>query len=289
MLDNDQPLIAYLKALRGPVRKGSGALDVERVRKFGFPAQMPGDDPGAEPMARANELIERLHAAIESIGGLDTGYGAILRHYFFGSGNEDDRQKAAKDEADLSDSTPRNSRPAALARLASELHATAGEVVAPPAGAEKSHSDVVNGVAAVLSGLNQGPQLTNLAGIVVSEEPANLDASVLLKLRDDRGNPNAYNLTISTTKACTHDVHFLALSPRATLSDLIFSTCPKVAEVFTGSHRDDLDERAEAWMKDTKTLTWLGTSSSGKATSQPLELQRVEPREQAVVLTRIRQ
>lgn len=265
---------------------GSGPLNPARVRAFGFPELLPGDDPSREPEVRASALLQRLEECIKAIASSQPGYAAILQHYFFGAGNENARQGAAAREASLSSNTPRNDRPKALARLAAELRNSAtrtdeeeAQVTVPPA-------DLVESVVDVLAhSYQQGPDIGDLARMIISDEPPIYEASVTLKLRDDHDDPDSYHLTISTEKSCTHEVHFMALSPRATLADLIFSTSPRVGEVFTCSHRDDLERLANAWTQEPSTLTVLESDSTGRATDQQVALQVVEPDEHGEVLS----
>jgi hypothetical protein len=282
-MEANQPLIAYLESLRGKVDKASGPLDDARVLQFGFPQLIPGDDLGGDPHARAATLIARLQTCIESIAATHERDGAILHHYFFGKGSENERQIAAAGEAELSDSAPRNFRPHALAQLAEELQRTAA-AAAKAATRTENPADLIDDLVAILSRAYSGSHLDDLAGMVLTEAPPIYDASVTLKLKDDRSDPDSYHLTLSTVKACTHQVHFMALSPRATLSDLIFSTCPQVAEVFTCSRREQLDELAEAWVDDRDTLTVLGTDSRNRATRRAAKLTKVDREEQAAVL-----
>ncbi len=282
-MEAHEPLIAYLEALRGKVVKDSGPLDETRVLQFGFPELLPGDDLRGEPQKRAATLIARLKSCIASTAETRHREGAILRNYFFGTGNENDRQIKAADEAELSPSAPRNFRPQALAFLAEELNATAA-AAAKAAARTENPAELVNDLVAILSRAYGGTHLIDLAGMVLAEAPPIYDASVTLKLRNDRNDPDSYHLTLSTVKACTHQVHFMALSPRATLSDLIFSTCPQVAEVFTCSRRDQLEELAETWAADRNTVTVLGTDVRGRATRRAARLKKVERGEHAAVL-----
>lgn len=254
------------------------------MRAFGFPDLLPGDDPRRDPEARATALVQRLEACIKTIAESDSGYGAILHHYFFGAGNEETRQRVAAKEARLSFNTPRNDRPKALALLAAELRKTAADTTGEGGHLAVHQADLVEEVADVLERTYQGDHVKDLALMVLSDEPPIYNASVTLRLRDDDSEPDAYHLTISTEKSCTHGVHFMALSPRATLADLIFSTCPRVGDVFTCSHRDHLEEQADAWRNDLNTLTVLGSDASGRSTRQQVPLQAVEPDEREAVL-----
>jgi hypothetical protein len=282
--NSNGPLIAYLKDLRGPVNHGSGPLNAARVRAFGFPDLLPGDDPRRDPETRAEALVQRLEESIEAVAESDDGYGAILHHYFFGTGNEETRQRVAAKEAKLSFNTPRNDRPKALALLAAEFRNNAGNAAGKEAQRVVTKADLVEEVVDVLERTYQGDDVKDLALMVLSDEPPIYDASVELRLRDEQGDPDAYHLTISTEKSCTHGVHFMALSPRATLADLIFSTCPRVGDVFTCSHRDHLEELADAWTHDLNTLTVLGSDASGRSTKHQVPLQLVEPDERETVL-----
>jgi hypothetical protein len=64
MPDGNEPLIAYLKELRGPVQPTSGELDITRVCEFGLPGLLPGDDPRSKLESRAATLVQRLRSCI---------------------------------------------------------------------------------------------------------------------------------------------------------------------------------------------------------------------------------
>lgn len=284
-MNTDGPLIAYFKDLRGPVTHGSGPLSPARVRQFGFPDLLPGDDPQLDPEERAETVVRRIQECIETIAKSEPGYGAILHHHFFGRGDEETRQRGAAKDGKLSFKGPNSDRPKALARLAEEFRSSAGsDEAAVGPWAAVPFNTLLEDAVRLLEHVYHGDHVKDLALMVLSDEPPIYDASVMLRLRDDESDPTNYHLTISTQKSCTHAVHFMALCPRATLADLIYSTCPRVGDVFTCSHRDHLNELAEAWRHNPNTLTVLKSDALGRLFKDQVPLESVEPDEREVVL-----
>jgi hypothetical protein len=285
-----EPLVAYLEAIRGPVRVRSGALDAGRVAAVGFPEPWPGDDESLSDSARAELVIKHLRTAIDAIRDIDRLHGAILFQYFFGEGLESNRQGAAVDAAGAKQSAARNFRRKALLELADRLCSQAeqsdtrskrGRVAAP------TPRDVAECIVRDLESLYEPGGLDRLARMIVSDAPV-YDASVTLTLRDSVDDDAAsYFLTESTIGAWRRSAYYLAVSARATLTDLIKSKCDQVAAAFTCSHQNHVMERAEAWTTDESVFTLLSADADELAKQDPLPLRLADEAEREEVLANI--
>jgi hypothetical protein len=284
-----KPLVAYLEALRGRVNERSGPLDAVRVAAVGFPEPWPGDDEGLPDSGRADRVIKDLYLAIDAVGKVDRRNGEILFRYFFGEGRAKDRQDAAVDATEAKPSTARNFQRKALLELAEQLYSQAeqpgtrakwGRVAGPKA------DDVAECIVRDLASLYEPDGLGRLAWMIVSDAPV-YDASVTLKLRDNADDAASYLLTLSTTGACRRSAYYLAVTARATLTDLIKSTCDQVAGDFTCSHQSHVMERAEAWTNDESVLTLLSSDADELAKEDPLPLRLADEAEREEVLATI--
>ncbi len=288
--------MAYLTALRG-VRKRLPALDPEQVKTVGFPEPWPGD-PGGDDSERAAHVIKDLRRAIQEIGMRDSLYGAVLDQYFFGEGTQDERQKrAARAAAGRKASAPRNAQRTALRELARQLYLQVeksdtsssqrrGAVPTSRKKAKPTADNVTREILSDLEGLYEPDVegLDRLARMIVSDAPV-CDATVRLTLSNGPDD-SSYRLVLFTEDVCRRSAYYLAVTARATLTDLVKSTCDQVDGFFTCSDRSRVTECVGAWMSNEKTLKLLSSTELGEEV--PLPLRRANRAERKEVLAKLR-
>jgi hypothetical protein len=260
------PLLAYLKALRGRITPASGPLGAQRVKAFGLPYKLPADNSADGPDQRAENFLESLHAVV---GSLDSREREVAFQYFFGSGGVEERHQATTDSlSDSSSSTARNYQASALEKVAAGL-LEFGE----GRHGEGGHQDMLGELVEVIApSYPPGLGLEQLAHLILPSRPVIDAAEVTIELTD-ADDPHLYNLQLTSTISARPGRLYMALTPRATLSDLVVTMCPQVAEVFTCSSREDVQERAAEWAEaDRRLLTAVGKNAKGLTIREPLSL-----------------
>lgn len=271
------PLVAYLRALRGRIGSSSGPLEVARVRSFGLPYGLPGDHATSDLDRRAQIFLDRLSAVVEDLGPRDR---EVARQFFFGSGSVEDRDRAIVKALESSPSTARNSQREALARVATRLLEVGEE-----SETEARRPELLAGVVDAISpSYPDSAALDQLASIILPNRPVIEDAEITLTMRD-AGKPDHYNLLITSTTSARPGRLYLALTSRASLSDLVVTLCPEVTEVFTCSTREDVQRRAKEWTEEDRVLlTAAGKDSRGLTTRLSLPLALLSEQDKAEVL-----
>ena len=92
--------------------------------------------------------------------------------------------------------------------------------------------------------------LRQLAAMIVPSRPPVKDAEISLTLGDVE-DASLYSLLLTNTTLTRSGPFYLAITSRATLSDLIVTMCPKVGEVFACSSAADVEQRATEWSEPT--------------------------------------
>jgi hypothetical protein len=273
-----KPFVAYLEGLRGRPKSSSGPLDVERIRSFGLPYALPGDESAASLEARSERFLKNLWAAVDA---LEPTQKVVAEHYFFGSGTSRQRENAAVSALPgASDSTARNSQKSALEGVARQF-LEHGETPTQPG----TREPLAETVEAISSLYPAGSDLRQLAAMIVPSRPPVEDAEISLTL-EDAEDASLYSLLLTNTTLTRSGPFYLAITSRATLSDLIVTMCPKVGEVFACSSAADVEQRATEWSERGRSLfTAIGKDDRGLTTRSALSLERLSDEDKASVLT----
>lgn len=279
-MSSTEQCIAYLMALRGEVTSESGALDASRIQEFGLPELLPGDDLAQSEDARAEQFLGRM---AECIAKLDETDRAIAQHFFFGTGSAADRQRAAVDAlgAGTPDSRARNRQRKAIERLAENL---LSQENSSPHSPNEGH--ILSRLTTELEiAYPQGSQLEQLAEMVAPIRPVIGKTDVALILSDCPDSSDLYHLRVTTSCSTRPGSYFIALTPRASLSDLLVTTCPGISEVFSCSSGSHVTQTAERWSaSDEVVLTAIQRDPQGRALREALPLVLASDSEKAAVL-----
>lgn len=279
-MSSSEQCAAYLMALRGEVNSASKALDASRIQAFGLPEALPGDDPDQSPDARAEAFLRRLAQCIDKLDETDR---VIAHHYFFGKGSAADRQRAAVDA--LGQGTPearaRNRQRKALEQLAGYLMTQEDD------GPRQPNTDqlVSNLMRELTSAYPKGSRLEQLAEMVAPIRPIIGKTDVSLVLSDCPDNAELYHLRVTTSCSTPPGPYFIALTPRASLSDLLVTTCPQISEVFSCSSGRHVVQTAERWStNDEVVLTAIQRDGQGRVLREPLSLALASDSEKTLAL-----
>lgn len=271
---------AYLMALRGEVTSESGALDASRIQEFGLPELLPGDDLAQSEDVRTENFLGRMAKCIDKLDEIDR---AIAHHFFFGTGSAAERQRAAVDAlgAGTPDSRARNRQRKAIERLAENLLSQEDDSSYPQNG-----DHILSRLTTELTiAYPQGSQLEQLAEMVAPIRPVIGKTDVALILSDCPDSPDLYHLRVTTSCSATPGSYFIALTPRASLSDLLVTTCPDISEVFSCSSGSHVSQTAERWSAtDEVVLTAIQRDAQGRVLREALPLALVSDSEKASVL-----
>jgi hypothetical protein len=222
----------------------------------------------------------------DAIDGLKSPDREIAQYFFFGKGSAEERNRATVDALGegTSESVPRNFQSRALESVARALLESDG------AGNVRPSVDALIGrITRILSSAYpDNSSLEQLARMVLPRHFATEGVEITLTLRDVRDNANLYNLLITSTTMAEPGSFLLALTPRATLSDLVVTTCPHIAEVFACSNQDNVQTYAEEWAHSEQALlTTVSKNAQGLATRTQLPFEIVTEEDKKEILEKL--
>ena len=120
--------------------------------------------------------------------------------------------------------------------------------------------------------------------MIVPSRPPVEDAEISLTL-EDAEDASLYSLLLTNTTLTRSGPFYLAVTSRATLSDLIVTMCPEVGEVFACSSAADVEQRATEWSERGRSLfIAIGKDDRGLTTRSALTLKRLSDDDKASVL-----